>query len=380
MEHVLQPRVVGVALRRRAVLPARVAFEAAVPPVADVEGRIGEDEVGAQVRVLVAHEGVGRFAPEVEVDAAYGEVHGGEAPGGRVGFLAVDGDIADLAAMRFDEFLGLHEHAAGAAAGVIDLALVRGEHGDQRLDDAGRGVELAALLAFGAGELAEEVFVNLAEHVAGVVDVFAKADGGHQINQFAEFAVRQLFLNFGAGVALVENALELGVFDFNAGQRVIDALADVGLLGGGAQVFPAGAFRHPEDIDLAVVVAVLQLSDEQFGVAVMQEIVVGRISKAPGQFGAAGGEGVGNVFDENQAEHEVLVFGSIHVGAQLVGRGPEGFLDVFEHGAGFVVEASRPALWIGAGQTANVASPANIFAGAKIFTCPTLRNLAPALN
>jgi hypothetical protein len=27
----------------------------------------------------------------------------------------------------------------------------------------------------------------------------------------------------------------------------------------------------------------------------------------------------------------VLVFGCVHVGAQLVGCGPEGFLDVFEH-------------------------------------------------
>jgi glutathione S-transferase len=28
----------------------------------------------------------------------------------------------------------------------------------------------------------------------------------------------------------------------------------------------------------------------------------------------------------------VLVFGGVHVGAQLVGGGPEGFLDVVEHG------------------------------------------------
>ena len=241
MEHVLQPGVVGVAGRRLAVFPARVAGQAAVPPVADVERRVGQDEVGAQVRVLVAGEGVAGFAAEVEVDAANGQVHGGQAPGGRVGFLAVDGDIADLAAVRFDELLGLHEHAAGAAAGVIDLAVVRGEDGDQRLDDAGRRVELAALLAFGAGELAEEVFIDLAEHVARLAGVVAEADGGHQIDQLAELAVRQL----GAAVAFVEDALELGVFDFDEGQRVVDALADVRLLGGGAEGFPAGRLRAP---------------------------------------------------------------------------------------------------------------------------------------
>ena len=46
---------------------------------------------------------------------------------------------------------------------------------------------------------------------------------------------------------------------------------------------------------------------------------------------APGLECVGNVLDENQAQHDVLVFGGVHVGAQLVGRGPECFFDVFDH-------------------------------------------------
>jgi len=32
-----------------------------------------------------------------------------------------------------------------------------------------------------------------------------------------------------------------------------------------------------------------------------------------------------DVFDENETKHDMLVFGSVHVGAQLVGVGPEGF-------------------------------------------------------
>jgi hypothetical protein len=168
VEHVLQPGVVGVALGRVAVNPAGVALQAAVPPVADVERRVGEDEVGPQVRVLVAGEGVGGLFAQVEVDAADGEVHRRQPPGGGVGFLPVDGHVAQLAPVGLDEFFGLHEHAAGAAAGVVHLAVVGGEHGDQGLDDAGGGVELAALLALGAGELAEEVFVHLAQHVAGL--------------------------------------------------------------------------------------------------------------------------------------------------------------------------------------------------------------------
>ena len=53
--------------------------------------------------------------------------------------------------------------------------------------------------------------------------------------------------------------------------------------------------------------------------------------QAAGQVGAARGEGVGDVLDEDKAEHQVLVLGGVHVGAQLVGGGPEGLLDVFEH-------------------------------------------------
>ncbi len=80
--------------------------------------------------------------------------------------LAVDGDVADAAAVLLDELFRLHEHAARAAAGVVDAALVGLDHLDQRADDRARRVELAAALAFRAGELAEEIFVDAAEQVA----------------------------------------------------------------------------------------------------------------------------------------------------------------------------------------------------------------------
>ncbi|MCY1443303.1 hypothetical protein D9M71_597090 [compost metagenome] len=114
--------------------------------------------------------------------------------------------------MGFDEFLGLHEHAARTTAGVVDLAVVRVEHRYQGFDYAGRGIELPALLAFGAGELAEEVFVDLAEQVAGLAGVATKATNGNQVDQLAKFAVRQL----STSVALVEDVFQWWVFDFNS--------------------------------------------------------------------------------------------------------------------------------------------------------------------
>jgi hypothetical protein len=211
-----------------------------VPPVADVEGRVGQDEVGAQVGVLVAGEGVGGLAAQVEVDAADGQVHRRQAPGGGVGFLPVDGHVAQLAAVGLDELFGLHEHAAGAAAGVVHLAVV----------GASTATRVLTMLAgcrtgrpscprrwrTGRGSIRTPGRAR-----RGRRRVVAKADGGDQIHQLAELAVGQL----GAAVALVEDALELGVLLLDHRQRFVDALADVGLLGGGAELLPSGRPRAP---------------------------------------------------------------------------------------------------------------------------------------
>ena len=68
----------------------------------------------------------------------------------------------------------------------------------------------------------------------------------------------------------------------------------------------------------------------QFGVdvfigGVAVEVLVVRVHQPQAQVGAAGLEGVGDVLQEDQAQHQVLVFGRVHVGAQLVGGGPERF-------------------------------------------------------
>ena len=67
------------------------SLQALAAPVADVEGRIGEDEVGLQVGVAVVVEGVA--VGDLAVDAADGEVHLRQPPGGVVGLLPVDGDV-----------------------------------------------------------------------------------------------------------------------------------------------------------------------------------------------------------------------------------------------------------------------------------------------
>ena len=142
VDEVLHPGEVGVARRRRAVGPALVVLQQLAAPVAVVERRIGEHVVGLEVGVTVVVEGVA--VRDLGVDAADGEVHLGQAPGGVVRLLAVDRDVADLAGVGLDELLALHEHAARAAAGVVDAALVGREHLDQHAHHVRRRVELAA--------------------------------------------------------------------------------------------------------------------------------------------------------------------------------------------------------------------------------------------
>ena len=81
-----------------------------------------------------------------------------------------------------DEAGALDEHAARAAGRVEDAAVERLDDLDDQLDDGGGGEELAALLPLAHGELAEEVFVDLAEGVA--FDVHG--DGVEGLEQFDE--------------------------------------------------------------------------------------------------------------------------------------------------------------------------------------------------
>src|SRR5438132_6966625 len=145
MDEVLHPGEVGVAARRKAELPAHVVVFA--EPVGVVEGRIGEDEVGAEIGMEIAPESVGLLFAEIGFDAADGEVHHGEAAGGGVALLSVDADVAELAAVGFDEFFRLHEHAAGTAAGIVDTDFVRSEHIEEKTYDALLSVDLTAFLA-----------------------------------------------------------------------------------------------------------------------------------------------------------------------------------------------------------------------------------------
>ena len=218
-----------------------------------------------------------------------------------------------------------------------------------------RSARLAAVLALGAGEAGEEILmsaaaltlraacgslsrsariVHAAEQIDGAVGLLALAgsgefDGGDDVDEFAEAlvilrcaqalrcgcawgegAAAPGSVEAGAGVVLGEDAFEARVVALDGDHGVVHSLADGGLLGAGLEVGPAGIGGHPKDVLGFVFVRV-------FGIG------AGVVALAGEELGAVFLEGVGDVFEEDEAEDDVLIFRRVHVVAELVGGEPE---------------------------------------------------------
>ena len=144
--------------------------------------------------------------------------------------------------MLIDELRRLHEHAARAAGRVKDLAAVRLDDLHHQPDHRARGKELAAALAFGHGELAEEVLVDLSEHIALGI--------GRDIGEVLQQLRGDAAVLLGAGQAKVlvlgQHALQLGLVLLDRLHRLLDRLGDVLLVRQVEQVVVAGVVRQIE--------------------------------------------------------------------------------------------------------------------------------------
>jgi len=221
MEYVAKPAKIGVSSGWCAELPTRVVAQAITTPVGDIERGVGEDEIRLQVFMFIAMERAFVVPANVGLDASDRHVHLGELPGRVVHFLAIDRDVADLTAMGQDEFLGLNEHAAGSAAGIIDSAVKGFEHGDEQADDGWRRVKLAAALSFGAGEATEEIFVNATQDVLGVCGV-GRLDRSDEIDELTEHRL----VERRSAVVLRQDALEAFIRGFDSDHGGVDDLSD----------------------------------------------------------------------------------------------------------------------------------------------------------
>jgi hypothetical protein len=254
----------------------------------------------------VAPECVGLFGSEIGLNAPQREVHDREAARGCVTLLAVDADIADFAAVRLDEFLRLNEHPSRPAAWIVDAAFVGREHLHQNPYHARWRVELPAVLAFRAGELSQEILVHAPENIFGLVFLVAEADGPDQVDKLSQ----PMLVQRRPGVVFRQDTLEPRIVAFDGEHGVIQELADGGLLGAPLEVSPSSLFRDPEDVFGEIFVLIFRVRARVVALAGSQL----RVNLL---------ERIGDIFQENQAEDDVLVFGGVHVVAKLVGRLPE---------------------------------------------------------
>ena len=134
-----------------------------------------------------------------------------------------------------------------------------------------------------------------------------------------------MLVEAGAGVVLGQDAFEARVVALDGDHGVVHGLADGGLLGVGLEVGPAGIGGHPEDVLGLVFVRVFGIGP---GVVALHAALPGE------ELGAVFLEGVGDVFEEDEAEDDVLVFRRVHVVAELVGGEPELGLEADGGGAG----------------------------------------------
>ena len=232
-------------------------------------------------------------------------------------FLARQLQVAGIAARFLHVLLGLDQHAARTAGGVVDRhALLRLDDLDHHADDFGGRVELAALLARAVGKILDEVLVGRPQQIGELEVVVAQRDFVEVLDERDQRAVvHRPLADAAVEVDPLQHVLErvrVGVFD--GGQGLVQPRTDRRFQVGDADVTalfvggtPAGFQRHVE----IVLVGVGKLFFDQVGLHA-PPLVLGF------QRGTVLAELVAHPFQEQHPEDVFLVLRGIHVAPQDV--------------------------------------------------------------
>ena len=112
MNHVLNPSVVGVAGRRKTILPTHIIGQLLLIPRVIVERRIGKNKVRFQSGVKVIRECVCLISAEVGVNTTNSHIDLCHLPSVSICFLTVNSNSSTVAGMSLNKLCALNEHTA----------------------------------------------------------------------------------------------------------------------------------------------------------------------------------------------------------------------------------------------------------------------------
>src|ERR1700716_2873175 len=133
-------------------------------------------------------EAVRPFGTKVRLNAPDRQIHLGQTPCGRVTLLSKNRNVVAPPVVRRDEALGLHEHPARAAAGIVDPSSKGLQHFNQQTNDWASCIELAGALPLSDGELSEKILVDAAEDVLSTMSIL-ECQIREELDHLAEFVL-----------------------------------------------------------------------------------------------------------------------------------------------------------------------------------------------
>ena len=251
-------------------------------------------------------EGVGVIIAEIRVHAADRHIDLCHLPGVRVCLLPIDGKRPAPPAMGLKKFRALDEHAAAAAAWVINAAVLEGlQDFNQRPHDAARGIEFTAALAFLRGKLSDAVFIGPPQKILIVFRAFHVQIVGEQVHDLAQ----HFFVQVRAGIDLGKHALQRLVLILDGTHGVIQHFTDLRGVGVLRNILPAGGLRHKEDVVLHVGVGIVLKA-----VTFCDQLFIALF------------KGGGDVAQENQTDNDLPILRSRNRPPQNARRVPKLFL------------------------------------------------------
>ena len=315
--HVLQPRKISVILRRHTKHPAQVILNPM--PFLDIERRVRQHVIKTLTRVRILSERITPAVTHRTINTVNRQVQARQTPGRLVTLLTIRQHtlLTLTAAIKrttgtVHKIIRLHKHTARTAARIIHATAHRLNHTHQSVHHSRRGVELATLLALRTSKLTQEILIHETQNIFRRRMLTITHRREIRIRQQVNHLRQGALLHLLARIHGLKGTLQRRVLSHNLIHRGVNKLTHTVTLRLLHQVRPAGTNRHIECMTSMVVRRLLQLLSQSLTLkaVLLSQHVLNILASLI--------EGVTNVLQEDQAQHEVAVTAGLHGTAQNV--------------------------------------------------------------